>query len=552
MTRYDLVVEGMTCDQCVDNVRSALVGVDGVEEAEVSLCDRRARIRAGEGTRVDALVEAVQEAGYRAQPARIRPEASDDHGSGPGQDLLILGGGSAAFAAAIRAAELGARVSIVERGTQGGTCVNVGCIPSKTLIKAAEIRHLREHHPFDGVPRGNGPVDLARLVAQKAELVERLRRERYRDVLAAYGGVEYVEGEAHFIGPRSVEVALEGGGRRELAADRILVATGAHPWAPPIRGLDGMPFWTNVEALEAHEVPVRLVVVGGSAVGAELAQMYARLGSQVTVLEALPTLVPNEDPELGEALAESFRAEGIEIHTGVKVAEAAGEEGAFRVVAEVDGIVRTFESERLLVATGRRANVGSLNLEAAGVTTDRKGFVVVDEWMETTGAGIFAAGDCTPLPQFVYVAARSGTIAAENAVGSGGLRLDLSAMPAVTFTDPQVASVGLTEARARDRGEAVVARTLGMDHVPRALANRDTRGRIKIVARASDRRILGVHVLSPAAGEVIQTAVIAVKLGLTVGDLTDTLFPYLTEVEGLKLAAQTFTRAVEHLSCCAG
>jgi mercuric reductase len=468
------------------------------------------------------------------------------------QHLLIVGGGSAAFAGAIRAAELGARVTMVERGTMGGTCVNVGCIPSKTLIKAAEVRHLREHHPFDGVPGGNGRVDLARLVAQKAELVERLRRERYRDVLAAYEGVEYVEGEARFTGPGSVEVALADGGRREIAADRVLIATGAHPWAPPIRGLDRVPFWTNVEALEAREIPQRLVVVGGSTVGAELAQMYARLGSRVTVLEALPALVPNEDPDLGEALAEVFRAEGIEVHTGAKVAEVTREDGAFRVVAEVDGVERAFESERLLVATGRRANVEALDLEAAGVETDRKGFVVVDESMETTRAGIFAAGDCTPLPQFVYVAAKAGTIAAENAVGAGGLRLDLSAMPAVTFTDPQVASVGLTEAMARERGEEIKVRALGMEHVPRALANRDTRGMIKIVAREPDGRILGVHVLSPAAGEVIQTAALAVKLGLTVGDLADTLFPYLTEVEGLKLAAQTFTRAVEHLSCCAG
>lgn len=551
MTRYDLVVEGMTCDDCVDKVRGALAGVDGVEDAEVSLGDRRATIRASEGTAVDALVEAVREAGYQARPAEVRPEVPERSGS-PARHLLILGGGSAAFAAAIRAAELDARVTMVERGTMGGTCVNVGCIPSKTLIKAAEIRHLREHHPFAGVPGGNGRVNLARLVAQKAELVERLRRERYRDVLAAYEGIEYVEGEARFTGPRSVEVALTGAGHREIAADRILIATGAHPWAPPIRGLDRAPFWTNVEALEAEDVPERLVVIGGSAVGAELAQMYARLGSRVTVLETLPTLVPNEDTDLGQALAESFRAEGIEVNAGAKVAEVSRENGTLRVVAEVAGVERAFEGERLLMATGRRANVETLDLEAAGVATDRKGFVVVDEWMETTRAGVFAAGDCTPLPQFVYVAARAGTIAAENAVGAGGARLDLSAMPAVTFTDPQVASVGLTEEKARRRGEVVVARALGMDHVPRALANRDTRGLIKIVARESDERILGVHVLSPAAGEVIQTAVLAIKLGLTVADLSATLFPYLTEVEGLKLAAQSFEREITHLSCCAG
>ncbi|CAN5885078.1 mercury(II) reductase [soil metagenome] len=467
-------------------------------------------------------------------------------------DLLILGGGSAAFAAAIRAADLGADVTMVERGTIGGTCVNVGCVPSKTLIRAAEIHHHRAHHPFDGVPAMDGRVDLTRLVAQKDELVARLRRERYRDVLAAYLSVELVAGEARFTGPHSVAVRLAEGGNREVEADRIVIATGSYPSAPPIEGLQETPYWTNVEALAADEVPGRLLVVGGSAVGAELAQMHARLGSHVVLLEALPTLVPNEDPELGGALSEYFEAEGIEVHTGAEVLSAERRDDGVRLVAEVDGEERAFEGDRLLVATGRRANVEALDLEAAGAETDWKGFVVIDESMETTRAGIFAAGDCTPLPQFVYVAAKAGTIAAENAIGEGGARLDLSAMPAVTFTDPQVASVGLTEERARERGEDVVARTLGMEHVPRPLVNRDTRGMIKIVARESDGRILGVHVLSTAAGEVIQTAVLAVKLGLTIGDLADTLFPYLTEVEGLKLAAQSFTREPTHLSCCAG
>ncbi|MFN2421293.1 MAG: mercury(II) reductase [Gemmatimonadota bacterium] len=553
MARYDLVVEGMTCEHCAEKVRGALVDVDGVLEADVSLTKGQAQVQASGPTTVDALLEAVREAGYRARPAgRDGPERPDDDRSAAKRLLLILGGGSAAFAAAIRAADLGARVTMIERGTIGGTCVNVGCVPSKTLIRAAEIHHHRAHHPFDGIPATDGRVDLGRLVAQKDELVVRLRRERYRDVLAEYPSVELVAGEARLTGSRSVAIQLGDGGNREVEADRIVIATGSHPWTPPIEGLAETPYWTNVEALAAGEVPQRLLVVGGSAVGAELAQMYARLGSRVTLLEALPTLVPNEDAELGRALAGYFADEGIEIHTGAAVRSVERRSEGVRLVAEVDGGERAFEGDRLLVATGRRANVDALDLEATGVETDRKGFVIVDESMETTSGGIFAAGDCTPHPQFVYVAAKAGTIAAENAVGEGGARLDLSAMPAVTFTDPQVASVGPTEERARERGEEVVARTLAMEDVPRPLANRDTRGMIKIVARESDGRILAVHVLSPAAGEVIQTAVLAVKLGLSVGDLADALFPYLTEVEGLKLAAQSFTREPAHLSCCAG
>lgn len=502
--------------------------------------------------------------------------------------LLIVGGGSAAFAAAIRAAELGARVTMVERGTVGGTCVNVGCVPSKTLIRAAEIRHLAGHHPFDGLPSGNGAADLETdleaLVTQKDQLVARLRRAKYRDVLASYPDTEYVEGEARFTEARTIEVALAGGGDRRIEPDRVLLATGSSPWVPPVPGLEDVDYWTSADALAAEELPDRLVVVGGSAVGAELAQMFARLGSRVTLLEALPTLVPNEDPELGEALARHFREEGLEVHTGAAVtgtgrarnggfrasgaarassgfraSGAVRASGAFRasggtvrVTAVVKGHERTFTADRLLLATGRRANTGALALEAVGVETDARGFIRVDAGLRTNRPGVYAAGDCTPLPQFVYVAAKAGTVAAENAVGEGGRELDLSAMPAVTFTDPQVASVGLTEPDARKRGERIKVRTLPLEHVPRALVNRDTRGLVKLVARASDGRLLGAHVLSPAAGEVIQSAVLAVKHGLTVEELSDTLFPYLTEVEALKLAAQTYGKRVEQLSCCAG
>lgn len=487
-----------------------------------------------------------------------------DTGGGSGRSdggrdphFLVIGGGSAGFAGAIRAAELGARVTVVERGIIGGTCVNVGCVPSKTLVRAAELRHLRMHHPFAGIPRGDGPLDLSALVDQKRELVERLRRTKYRDVLSAYDAVEYVRGNARLSGPDAVEVRRDGGAVSHLDADRILLAAGSHPRIPAIDGLEDLSCWTSEEALEADEVPEDLLVVGGSAVGAELAQMFARLGCRVTLLEALPTLVPTEDPDLGEALARHLEDEGIDVHTRTVATSVARKDGRYRLTAEVDGVERTFTAERLLVATGRRANVEGLGLQDAGVETDDRGFIRVDERLRTTHSRIYAAGDCTPLPQFVYVAAKAGAIAAENALAGGdgtrgGKTLDLSAMPSVIFTDPRVASVGLTEEEARRRGEDPEVRTLGMDQVPRALANRDTRGRIKVVARRGDGRILGLHVLSPRAGEVIQTGVLAVKHGLTVDDLAEPLFPYLTEVEGLKLAALTFSKDVEQLSCCAG
>lgn len=482
-------------------------------------------------------------------------------GPGPGDDrhLLVIGGGSAAFAAAIRAAELGARVTVVERGVMGGTCVNRGCVPSKTLIRAAEVHHLRQHHPFAGLPSGDGAVDMEALVDQKRELVERLRGAKYRDVLAAYPEVQWLSGEARFTDTGGVEVVGPDGGARHFPAERVVIATGARPWKPELPGLadlaDGTA-WTNEDALKAEEVPGRLVVAGGGPVGVELAQLFARLGSQVTLVA--PGLVPPADVDLAEALTDHLRNEGLEIVTGARVDAVEGPDGrpgvsAAAIARGEDGGSRRLPFDRLLLATGRTANTDALGVEGIGLETAGRGFLQVDDRLRTSRPGVFAAGDCTDRPHFVYVAGRAGTVAAENALG-GDRRLDLSAMPAVVFTSPQLAWVGLTEREAREQhGDAAVeVRTLLMAEVSRALANRDTRGRIKLVARAEDAHLLGVHLLSPQAGEVIQTGVLAVKHGLTVHDLADTLFPYLTEVEGLKLAAQTFTKSVEKLSCCAG
>lgn len=465
-------------------------------------------------------------------------------------DLLILGAGSGAFAAAIRGAEIGARVVMVERGTMGGTCVNVGCVPSKTLIRAAEVLHLARAHPFDGIPRADGRVDMTALVAQKTELVERLRESKYRDVLASYPAIEYVAGEARFVDGRMVEVTRPNAEPRRIEGRRVVIATGARPWIPDIPDVDEVPYWTNVDALSAREVPESLVVAGGGPVGVELAQLFGRLGSRVTLVA--PELVPGTDPEVGEALRNAFEEEGIAVREGARLmaVERSGEGVAYRV--RTGERVESGVAARLLMATGRRANTRALDLAAAGVEADERGFVMVDGQLRTSREGIYAIGDCATLPKFVYVAAKAGTIAAGNALEDAGRELDLAAVPAVVFTDPQVAWVGATEARARAEGLEVESRVLPMERVSRALANRDLRGFAKLVVRTGDRRLLGATFVSPTAGEGIQTAALAVRHGLTVDDLADTLFPYLTEVEGFKLAAQAFERRVEALSCCAG
>ncbi|OSM50916.1 mercuric reductase, partial [Aeromonas salmonicida subsp. salmonicida] len=459
----------------------------------------------------------------------------------------VIGSGGAAMAAALKAVEQGAQVTLIERGTIGGTCVNVGCVPSKIMIRAAHIAHLRRESPFDGGMPPTPPTILReRLLAQQQARVEELRHAKYEGILDGNSAITVLHGEARFKDDQSLIVSLNEGGERVVMFDRCLVATGASPAMPPIPGLKESPYWTSTEALVSDTIPERLAVIGSSVVALELAQAFARLGSQVTIL-ARNTLFFRDDPSIGEAVTAAFRAEGIKVLEHTQASQVAHVNGEF-VLTTGHGEVR---ADKLLVATGRTPNTRSLALDAAGVTVNAQGAIVIDKGMRTSTPHIYAAGDCTDQPQFVYVAAAAGTRAAINMTG-GDAAINLTAMPAVVFTDPQVATVGYSEAEAHHDGIETDSRTLTLDNVPRALANFDTRGFIKLVIEEGSGRLIGVQVVAPEAGELIQTAVLAIRNRMTVQELADQLFPYLTMVEGLKLAAQTFTKDVKQLSCCAG
>jgi len=468
-------------------------------------------------------------------------------GKGSGLHIAVIGSGGAAMAAALKAADQGARVTLIERGTLGGTCVNIGCVPSKIMIRAAHVAHLRRESPFDGGIGAAAPtIARDRLLVQQQARVDELRRGKYEDILAAQPAITMLRGHARFKDRHSLIVRLNAGDERELAFDRCLIATGARPAIPPIPGLSETPYWTSTEALASDTMPGRLAVIGSSVVALELAQAFARLGSRVTVL-ARHTLLYRDDPTIGEALAAAFRAEGIEVLEHTQAGRVGHADGEF-TLATAHGELR---ADRLMVATGRAHNTSGLGLDAAGVKVDPQGAIVIDAGMRTSSPHVYAAGDCTDQPQFVYVAAAAGTRAAINMTG-GEAALDLSAMPAVIFTDPQVATVGATEAQARAAGVVTDSRTLALENVPRALVNFDTRGFIKLVAQAGGGRLVGVQAVAPEAGELIQAAALAIHHRMTVQELADQLFPYLTMVEGLKLAAQTFSKDVKQLSCCAG
>ncbi len=451
-------------------------------------------------------------------------------------DLAVIGTGGAAMSAAIHARLEGASVVAIERGTLGGTCVNVGCVPSKTLLAAAHTRHAALANPFPGAPTSAGTVDLGALVRQKDDLVGMLRQTKYADIAAAYG-FDILPGAATFTDPATLLID-----ERPVRARSYLVAIGAEPHVPAIPGLEHVDYLTSTTAMELTELPASLVVIGGGFVGLEQAQLFARLGVAVTIIGRL---APHAEPELSSELRKAFLSEGITV-VGARAATIIPDDGVVRVRTRTGKAVT---GERVLIATGRTPRANGLDLAAAGVATDDRGFIIVDEQQRTTNPVVFAAGDVTDVPQYVYVAAMAGKIAARNALGHHE-QVDYTGLPSVLFTAPQLGSAGITEAEAIAAGYRCACRYLRLSDVPRAITNHNTRGGIKIVADADTGKVLGVHALAETAGEMMLAATYAIKAGFTVTQLADTWAPYLTMAEGIRLTANLFRNELP-TSCCA-
>jgi mercuric reductase len=461
-------------------------------------------------------------------------------------DLAVIGAGSAGFSAAITAAGEGATVALIGHGAIGGTCVNIGCVPSKTMIRAAEALHgARFAERFPGLSGEAHVTDWGALMSAKEDLVSGLRQRKYVGLLPEYEGVTYLEGKACF---RDGALLVDG---VPLAAAKTIIATGASAALPDIPGIRDLPVLTSTSALELANLPKSLLVVGGGYIGCELAQMFARMGVAVTLVTR-SRLLPETEPEISAALTGYLRDEGITVETGLTYRRIARTEGGAALTVAVDGKEKRIIAERVLAATGRTPNTAGMRLADAAIDLTKKGAIIVDDRLRTTRPDVYAAGDVTGRDQFVYMAAYGAKLAARNALNGDSLVYDDSAMPWVVFTDPQIAGVGLSEAAARQAGFDAKTSIVPLDQVPRALAARDTRGLIKLVADARTDRLLGGQILAPEGADSVQTLVLALKHAMTATALGETIFPYLTTVEGLKLAAQSFGKDVARLSCCAG
>lgn len=461
-------------------------------------------------------------------------------------DLIILGGGAAGFAAVAKANELEAKILMVNNNSVGigGTCVNVGCLPTKHLLHIGEFIHNIKEHKFNGL-NSSVTFDFSTLIEEKNKLVDKFRNEKYEKVLSGLSHVEFVEGNATFISASQVQVNNE-----TYKANKFIIATGSSSSILPIKGIDTVDYLTNIEALQLKELPKSMIVLGGRALALEFAQMFSRFGTKVALLQRSETIIPTEEPELANLLMQYLRDEGIEICTKVNL-KSIRQEGQEKIIRTFVGEEeREFRAEQILMATGRKPNTSDIGLKKTGVKLGKNGEVLVNDEMQAA-ENFWGAGDVTGEPMLETVAAKEGMIAANNALSEKKKKMDYRVVPYAIFTDPQFAVVGLTDEETNEKGINCKCHTVPLELVPKAQAIKNTKGAIKVVIDNDTQVIMGVHILALQAADLIHEAVMIIKNKMTVDDVIDTLHIFPTLSEAIKLGAQSFRRDITKMSCCA-
>jgi dihydrolipoamide dehydrogenase len=450
-------------------------------------------------------------------------------------DLVVVGGGPGGYVCAIRAAQLGLKTALVERGALGGVCTNWGCIPSKTLLHAAELkRHLEEAATF-GITVGEVAIDPARLRAHKDKVVGQLVKGI--DLLLRKNGVEVIAGAASLESPRRLRVTAADGRARALETRNVVLATGATPITLPALPLDGELIVSAQEAVDLRRVPRRLAVVGGGFIGIELATVYRALGSEVTVVEMLPAILTACDAEVVKVLERQLRRRGLTVKTRTTVTAASVADGAVTLTLTPEkGAAEELIADQVLVAVGMRPNAEGLGLEALGVARDAKGFVTVDAQRQTNVPGVYAIGDLAGGALLAHKASHEGIVAAE-AIAGRRVAFDPRAVPFAVFTDPEIAAVGLTEAEAQAQGRKVRVGRFPLRALGKAQALAETEGLAKVVADAETDALLGVHLVGPHAGDLIAEAALALEVDATAEDLGAVIHVHPTISEALGEAA---------------
>lgn len=539
-----LNIEGMTCDHCAATIGKTVAALDGVASQAISYPEKSGEIQFNpDKISEQEIIDSINSIG----PYRVAGKLKSSESLSKPLDLIIIGGGSAAFAAAIRAAEFEKNVLMINDGLPiGGTCVNVGCVPSKTLIRSAEQFYNANHPRFKGIKPGTSGLDFKTLIRQKNELVDDLRTSKYIDVLKDNPYVSILHARATLMDRNTVKA-----GEQTFTADNILVATGSTTYVPDIPGLAERDYLTNETLYQLDELPEHLVVLGGRYIALENAQLFARLGSRVTVLQRSLRILPDEMPDVTETMKELLEAEGIEIKTGVQIKAFEKKNNKMIIRASVRDEDAVIEGSHLFIATGRKGNTAGLGLNELGVERHNHDFILTNEFLQTSFPNIYAAGDVTGDHLFVYAAAYEGALAVENMFGEKPVAKDYSVFPWVIFTDPQVAGVGLDENQAYENKIDYEVSTVQLKDVPRSIAARNTKGFIKLIRNKETDKIIGARILASEGSELLMEISLAIRYGIAVKELKQMFHPYLTLSEAVKIAAIAFDKDIGQLSCCA-
>lgn len=539
-----LEIKGMTCEHCAQTINKKVSQLDGIISRAVSYPEKKAEFEFdADIVSKSEIINSINSIGNY----QVVGEAESNQNKNGNYDLIIIGGGSAAFAAAIKASELEKKVLMINDGLPiGGTCVNVGCVPSKTLIRTAEQFYSANHPNFSSIKPGDNKINFKEVISQKTELVDELRQHKYIDVLKDDSNVMILKSQGKLIDKNTVEA--DG---KKYFTEKILIATGSHTFIPDIPGLKEINYFTNETLYDLEELPEHLIVIGGRYIALENVQMFARLGSKVTVLQRSYRILPDEMPDITETLKEYLEDEGIEIKTGTKIKSIENKNGKVIAKVSIKDNDEIIEGTHIFVATGRKGNTKSFGLEKVGVETHKQSFIKTNEYLQTSTPNIYAAGDVTGEYLFVYSAAYEGSLAVENMFNENKTKKDYSIFPWTIFTDPQVSGVGMDENQAYENKIDYEVSTIQLKDVPRSIAARNTKGFIKLVRNKENDRLIGARILAPEGSELLMEISLAIKYGITIKELKQMFHPYLTLSEGVKLAAISFDKDVKKLSCCA-
>ena len=445
-------------------------------------------------------------------------------------EAAVLGSGPGGYVAAIRLGQLGIQTALIEKANLGGVCLNIGCIPSKALIQVARLKRRIEIAKQMGMEVSDLKIDFTKTQTWKQNIVNRLTSGV--EFLCKSNNVDIIKGEGQFQSPHEIIVTTSTG-TETIDTKNTVIATGSRAMQIPGLEFDGTNVISSTEALELQQIPPNFVVVGGGVTGLEMATMYAELGSKVTVIEMLDQLLPGVDIELVRIIERSFRRLGIDYHVKSKAKEY--REGQVRVIIE-DGTEAMFPASKLLVSVGRRPNSDNIGLDRAGVKTNPQGWIQPDKHMATNVPGIYSIGDVNGPPLFAHKASKEGIVAAESIAGMKS-EADFKAIPWAIFTDPEIASAGLTESQAREKGYDPIIGKFPFTALGRALLAGETEGFVKIVADKSSELVLGIHIVGPEASDLISEAALAIEMGATLRDIELTIHPHPTLPEGLMEAA---------------